>query len=244
MLQLINVSKHFGGLTALKKISLNVEEGTIVGLIGPNGAGKTTLFNAVSNVNPCDEGRILFQGKEITRCNPDQVCLKGIGRAFQLVRPFGNITVLQNVIIGGFCRVKRLEEATEEALRVLAFADLIGKKDVFARSLTIADRKRLELARALATRPRLLLLDEIMGGLNPKEIEDVIKLLRKLQKEGITLFIIEHVMQAIMALCENIVVINFGEKIADGKPDEIAKNQEVIKAYLGEEYVTARSESN
>jgi len=244
MLQLINVSKHFGGLVALKKINLRVAEGEIVGLIGPNGAGKTTLFNAVSNITPCDEGRILFQGKEITRCAPDQVCLRGIGRAFQLVRPFGNITALQNVIIGAFCRVKRLEEATEEATRVLEFVDLIGKKDALAKSLTIADRKRLELARALATRPRLLLLDEIMGGLNPKEIEDVIQLLRKLRNEGITLFIIEHVMQAIMALCENIAVINFGEKIAEGKPHEIARDQEVIKAYLGEEYVTARSESN
>jgi branched-chain amino acid transport system ATP-binding protein len=244
MLQVKQVSKRFGGLDALKDVNLFVKEGEIFGLIGPNGAGKTTLFNIISGIFHCDRGNIIFQGEDITKYKSHQGCMKGISRTFQLVKPFSNISVLQNVIVGAFCRINSVEKAENEAIEILKFVDLFWKKDVLAKSLTIADRKRLELARALATKPRLLLLDEIMGGLNPKEIEDVITLLRKVQRNGTTLFIIEHVMRAIMVLSEKIAVLDFGEKIAEGTPEEISKNQEVIKAYLGEEYVITRSGTN
>jgi branched-chain amino acid transport system ATP-binding protein len=241
MLEIQGVTKRFGGLLALDRVSLKIAEGQVFGLIGPNGAGKSTLFNVVSHLTACDQGQIEFRGARIGRLGPHEICLKGIGRTFQLVKPFGNISVLKNVIIGAFCRTKDPEKAEQEAVEVLKFLDLHAKKDMLGKNLTIADRKRLELAKALATKPRLLLLDEIMGGLNPKEIEDVIGLVKKIRDSGITIFIIEHVMQAIMRLCERVAVLNYGKKIAEGSPEEIGKNQEVIKAYLGEEYVVGRN---
>jgi branched-chain amino acid transport system ATP-binding protein len=241
MLEIKGVTKKFGGLLALDQVSLKIAEGQVFGLIGPNGAGKSTLFNVISHLASCDQGRIEFRGEEIGNLKPHEICRKGIGRTFQLVKPFGNIPVLKNVTIGAFCRIKDLEEAEQEAVEVLQFLDLHAKRDMLAKNLTIADRKRLELAKALATKPKLLLLDEIMGGLNPREIEEVMRIVQKIRDSGITIFIIEHVMQAIMKLCERVAVLNYGKKIAEGCPEEIGKDKDVIKAYLGEEYVVGRN---
>jgi branched-chain amino acid transport system ATP-binding protein len=240
LLELKGITKSFGGLMAVRGLDLTVSEGEIVGLIGPNGAGKTTVFNVITGFHVADRGDVLFNGERTTRLKPYDVCLKGMGRTFQIVKPFGTKSVLRNVMVGAFCRVKTAQEAEEIATKVLEFTGLLPKKDILAKSLTIADRKRLELAKALATRPKLLLLDEVMAGLNPRETEDVISLVRKIHAQGITLFLIEHVMQAIMALSERVVLLHHGEKIVEGTPREMASDKRVIKAYLGEEYVIAR----
>ncbi len=237
MFEVKGVSKQFGGVTALRSVSLRINDGEMFGLIGPNGAGKTTLFNIISGIYRPDEGSIWFKGENITGYKPHQISTKGIGRTFQLVKPFSNVSVLDNVTIGALCRVKDAENAKEEAVEVLEVVGLLEKKDILAKNLTPADRKRLELARALATKPRLLLLDEIMGGLNPTEMGSTIALIRRVHRSGITLFIIEHIMRVIMTLSNRITVIHHGEKIAEGTPEEIAINKRVIEAYLGEEYV-------
>ena len=244
MLALGDVTKRFGGLTALSRIDFSVARGEILGIIGPNGAGKTTIFNVVTSVYRPDEGAILFDGVDITRMKTYQICRSGVGRTFQVVKFFGALSVLDNVVAAAFCHINQREEARQEALAVLERVGLAGKKDVMPRSLTIADKKHLELAKALATRPKLLLLDEIMAGLNPAETDRTIALIKALQKEGYTMVIVEHVMQAIMALSNRIIVLNFGEKIAEGSPDEIAQNPEVVKAYLGAQYAATRSKRN
>jgi branched-chain amino acid transport system permease protein len=233
-----SLTKYFGGLAAVKDVSFDINQGEILGLIGPNGAGKTTIFNVITGFLSPDSGRIEFRGKEITGLTPPhKVCLTHIGRTFQLVKPFNNMTVLENVMVGTFSRVKRAKGAREEAIKVLDFIGLLRQRDSLASSLTIADRKRLELGRALATKPELLLLDEVVAGLNPRETEEIIKIIRTISQQGITLFIIEHVMKAIMTLSHRIIVLHHGEMIAQGTPEEISRDKRVIDAYLGEEYL-------
>ena len=233
-----SLNKRFGGLTAVKDVTFQIKKGEILGLIGPNGAGKTTIFNLISGFLSPDSGRVEFKGEEVTGLKPPhKVCIKYIGRTFQLVKPFHNMTVLENVMVGAFSRVRSSKEAREDAVKVLDFIGLMGRRDSLASGLTIADRKRLELGKALATRPELLLLDEVVAGLNPKETEEIMEIIKAISKQGITLFIIEHVMKAIMTLSDRIIVLHHGEKIAEGTPAEISRDRRVIDAYLGEEYL-------
>jgi branched-chain amino acid transport system ATP-binding protein len=232
------VTKAFGGLVAVKEVDLEIKKGEIFGLIGPNGAGKTTLFNLISGVYRPNSGTIEFDGKAFTGIRrPNQVCRLGIARTFQVVKPFGNLTALENVMIGGFSRLRDEHQARKEAADILDYIGLGERKATPASSLTLADRKRLEVARALATKPKLLLLDEVMAGLTPHEIDETLPLLRRIREEGITLFVVEHVMHAIMSLSDRIAILHHGEKIMEGSPQEVAKDERVIKAYLGEEYV-------
>lgn len=233
-----SVSKNFGGLKALYDVDFAVEQGEIVGLIGANGAGKTTLFNVISGVYGPSSGHIRFKGEKITGMKPHQICRKGLGRTFQVVKPFMNMTVLRNVCVGklfGRDRLKHRKEAEQEAGKILDFVGLSPKADVFARELTLADRKRMEIARALATNPDLLLLDEVLAGLTPAETADAMTLIREIQQNlGITVLMVEHVMKAVIGVCSRIVVLHYGKKIAEGTPQEIAENPAVIEAYLGE----------
>lgn len=232
------LNKHFGGLVAVRDVSFQIQEGEILGLIGPNGAGKTTIFNLITGFIPPDSGQVVFQGESITGLKlPHQVCLKHMGRTFQVVRPFKDMTVLENAMVGAFARVQDAEEARKLALEILVFIGLAKHRDLLASSLTIADRKRLELGRALATQPELLLLDEVVAGLNPKETEEIIGIIKKISNQGITIFMIAHVMKAVMALSHRIIVLHHGEKIAEGTPLEISRDKRVIEAYLGEEYL-------
>jgi branched-chain amino acid transport system ATP-binding protein len=239
ILEIDQLTKDFGGLRAVDRLDITIEDGMIFGLIGPNGAGKSTAFNCIAGLYSPTSGQVLYKEDDITSLKPYDVCRRGIARTFQLVKPFPTKSVLKNVTVGSFLWSKNINEAEEKALEVLEFVNLIDKKDVLGKSLTVADRKRLELARALATDPKLLLLDEVMAGLRPAEVDEVIAIIRKINERGITIFLIEHIMQAIMSLSELIVVIHYGKKIAEGKPEEIASNEQVIKAYLGEEYVLA-----
>jgi len=239
LLELHRVSKHFGGIRAVEEFSLEVQAGEIVGLIGPNGAGKSTLFNCVAGVFPPTSGEIVFQGKRIDGRRPWDLCRMGIARTFQIVKPFASRTVLYNVTVGAFAVTSRLGEAERWALEVLRLLRLEDKADMRAANLAIADRKRLEIARALATRPRLLLLDEVMAGLRPTEVDEMVAVIRRLRESGITFFLIEHIMRAVMALSDRIAVLHFGHKIAEGAPQEIARDERVIKAYLREDYGAA-----
>jgi len=239
LLEMKKVKKAFGGLIAISNVDIYLEKGEILGMIGPNGAGKTTIFNIISGFYQCDEGKIRFKGEDITNCSPDEICKKGIARTFQVVKPFTNLTVLQNVMIGALNRVKDVSEARKTALEILKYTMLDKRTDQLAGNLSTPERKRLELAKALATKPDLILLDEVAAGLNAKETKEVIRLIHDINKKGITIFVIEHVMKAIMNLSHRIVVLNNGEKISSGTPLEISKDQKVIKAYLGKEYSIA-----
>ena len=234
ILEIAQVYKLFGGLAANSNVSFSVQEGMIMGLIGPNGAGKTTLFNCITGYYPPTRGEILFQGRRMNGLQPDQVCKLGMARTWQKVRPLAKMTVLDNVMVGALARTNSLRVAREEALRQLQVVGLEHKNGFLAGGLPIGERKKLEVARVLATGPVLLLLDEVMGGLNTAESEEIIQLILELKKTGLTQMVIEHDMKAIMRISDRIVVLNSGEKLAEGLPAEIVSNKEVITAYLGE----------
>jgi len=235
LLEIKNLVKAFGGLKAVNDVTFHVDEGEIFGLIGPNGSGKTTTFNCINNYYPITSGDVVFKGKSIKGLKTHKVCHLGIGRTFQVVKPLARMTVMENVTASAFCRVNAIGEAQEEALRVLEFTNLIGEKEKQAKSLPIGGRKRLEIARALATKPELILLDETAAGLNPGELDEAIDLIKKMRDSGITILIIEHIMKVIMTISDRIHAINFGQTIASGTPEEVANNQAVIEAYLGVE---------
>jgi len=231
------VTKYFGGLAAVFDMDFRVEQGEVVGLIGPNGAGKTTLFNLISAALSPKSGTIRFKGTDITGLKPYRICRMGMARTFQTVKVFPNMAVLQNVLIGSYFGMwprTSSSEASARALDILGFVGLSRVKDTPARDLTLANQKRLEVARALATHPELLLLDEIMAGLNPTEVSEAMDLIVRIRAKGITVLMIEHVMKAIMSLCDRIMVLHHGQKLAEGRPQEIAASEEVIKVYLGD----------
>jgi branched-chain amino acid transport system ATP-binding protein len=233
------LNKRFGGLRAVQDLSFSVNEHETVALIGPNGAGKTTSFNLITGLHRPDAGSVSAFGRELVGLRPYQICAHGLARTFQVARPFGGMTVLANVMTGAFLRDKKPDVARAKAREAIEFVGLSAKEHVPARDLTTIDQRRLEMARALATEPRLLLLDEVMAGLNPAEIDQAVALVGKLKQRGLTIVIVEHVMRAIMAVARHIVVLDHGQKIAEGSPNEVVANPEVVRAYLGSGYVHA-----
>ena len=230
------ISKSFRGLRAVADATFEVQQGAISALIGPNGAGKTTCFNVIAGVYRPDSGSILFDGRPIHGLRPDQVCGAGIGRTFQIVKPFAGLSVLDNVVVGALERAPNVSAAKKHAAEIIEKLGLGAKRDQMASSLTLPDRKRLEVARALATRPKLLLLDEVMAGLRPTECDQMVEVFREINRaEGLTILLIEHVMRAVMALAQHVIVLNHGEIIARGTPAEVVRDPAVLECYLGEE---------
>lgn len=235
ILRMDKVAKNFGGLRAVDGASFDINPGEIVGLIGPNGAGKTTVFNLISGYYAPSEGSIFFKGTKINGQAPYQMAKKGIGRTFQVVKPFPGLTVLENVVIAALCKHPRRADAEAHAWNILEFTGLSDRAEQSAASLTLPGRKRLEISKALALDPELLLLDEVVAGLNPTEADQTIQLILKIRDQGISILIVEHIMRVIMNISDNLVVLNFGSMIATGKPADIVKNEQVIQAYLGKE---------
>jgi branched-chain amino acid transport system ATP-binding protein len=236
LLDVQGVSKYFGGLQANEEVSFQVNRGEIVSIIGPNGAGKSTLFGCVTGFHHVDKGRVLFKGQDITNRKPHTIVRLGIVRTFQIVQVISDMTVLENVMTGGFLRRTRVDDVRRKAEQVLAFTGLIEKRSYNALELTISDKKRLEVAMALALEPELLMLDESMAGLTPVELQQIIGLIRKVRASAVTVVVVEHVMEAVMELSDRVIVLNSGRKIVEGTPEEIVANPEVKRAYLGERY--------
>jgi branched-chain amino acid transport system ATP-binding protein len=234
LLEVRNVSRHFGGVKANENVSFSVEPGIVLGLIGPNGAGKTTLFNCITGFYPPSRGEIFFDGRRINGYPPDKVCKLGMARTWQKVRPLAKLTVLENAVVGALCRTASVSEAQGIALEQLRVVGLEKRASVLAGGLPIGERKKLELARVLATKPRMILLDEVMGGLNARESEEIIQLILDVKKRGLTQVVIEHDMKAIVRTCDRIVVLNSGEKLAEGAPQQIVNDPRVMAAYLGD----------
>jgi branched-chain amino acid transport system ATP-binding protein len=235
ILNINSVSKTFGGLHAVDGVTFHVQKGEIVGLIGPNGAGKTTIFNLVSGYYAPTEGRIFFKGQDISGRPPYNLATIGIGRTFQVVKPFPGLSVLENIMVAALCRHPKKRDAEKKAWEVLKFIGLAARADDTAASLTLPGRKRLEIGKALALEPKLLLLDEVVAGLNPTEADQTIHLILKLRDQGMSILIVEHIMRVIMNISDRVVVLNFGKQIALGKPSEVAMDPVVIEAYLGGE---------
>jgi len=236
ILQSNDLIKSFGGITAIDRLSLAVEEGMILGLIGPNGSGKTTFFNLVTGIYRPDSGTVIFGGKDITGLRPHRIAQLGVGRTFQVPAPFSKMTVLENVMVSTFIRTSSMGMARRKAREILEMVRLDEKADQPILNVTLEDRKRLELARALATEPKLLLLDEVMAGLTPAEVKASIELIQTFRARGLTMVIVEHVMDVILSLCDRVTVLNYGRKIAEDTPGRIVNDEEVIRAYLGEHY--------
>lgn len=236
ILQSNDLVKSFGGVTAINHLSLTVEKGTVLGIIGPNGSGKTTFFNLVNGVYTPDSGRVTFDGKNITGLRPHRIAELGIGRTFQIPAPFTKMTLLENVMVSTFIRASSLKESRKMAWEILELVRLDDKGNTQVANVTLEDRKRLELARALGTKPSLLLLDEVMAGLTPAEVKGAIELIRSLRTRELTIIVVEHIMDVILSLCDRIAVLDYGQKIAEDIPDQIVNNKEVIRAYLGERY--------
>jgi len=236
ILEVRNVTRMFGALAAVDNVDIHVNQGEILGLIGPNGAGKTTLFNVITGTYKPTHGQVIFNGETISGLKPNKICRKGVARTFQVVKPFGDITITENVVIGALNTTANIDKARQIALECIEKMGLMDKANRRAGSLPIGDRKRLEVARALATKPQLILLDEVMAGLTPVEVNYVLDLIRTINKEGITVIVIEHNMSAVMALSDRIVVLNYGKKLADDEPEKVGNDPEVIKAYLGEDF--------
>ena len=236
LLSVQGVTKRFGGLQALSHVTFDLPEGQILGLIGPNGAGKTTLFNAINGIYPPEEGRIIFREKDVTRSKTYDHARMGMARTHQIVQPLNDLTVRENVMVGAcFGRENQsLGHAADIATEVLNFVELAARADQLAGSLNVAQKKRLEMARALAARPYLLLLDEVLAGLNSSEIGNMVEMVKSIRERGITIIMIEHVMKAVMSVSDRIIVLDYGEQIAEGTPQEISNNEKVIEAYLGD----------
>ena len=237
LLRVDGLTRRFAGLTAVGDVSFEVAQGSITALIGPNGAGKTTCFNMIAGSDAPSVGEVLFMGERIDGLAPEAICERGIARTFQIVRPFAGMSVVENAMVGALVRTRRLAEARDAAMQVLEQVGLAAKASAPASSLTLPDRKMLELAKALATRPRLLMLDEVMAGLRPNEADRIVAVLRRLREAGMTIFLIEHVMRVVMSIAETVVVLHHGEKLAEGAPREIVENPRVIESYLGRKQV-------
>jgi branched-chain amino acid transport system ATP-binding protein len=236
LLEVRDLTKRFGGLLANDSISLRVGQGEIIGLIGPNGAGKTTLFSCISGTERATSGQVLFESRNLVGMDPEDICKLGLARTFQVVRTFRDMSVLDNVIAGALLRAPNVRTARQRALEVLEFCDLAHRRQAMGSSLTIADRKRLEIARALATGPKLLLLDEAMAGLNPRERREAVDLVRRIHAAGTSILLVEHVMEVIMPISDRVVVLNYGKKLVEDIPERVARHEDVIKAYLGDRY--------